>query len=254
MSANWPRRTPANERLQGCKIISHRGQYDNMRVMENSLTAFEKAEAGGVWGIELDVRLTRDQIPVVFHDADLQRLFGVEQRLEHLSYNDLQTRYNEIPSLEQVVRRFGGKLHLMIEIKQQPGIAEAHPIALLRKILAPLQPVQDYHLMTLNPQSVPLESIAPRQALVAIAYYLPHGLSRWVSTQEWGGLCAHYALMSNRRVDKHKRHGQCIGTGYAASRNCLYRELNRGIDWIFSNDAVELQGMLDAERNESPPV
>jgi len=40
--------------------------------------------------------------------------------------------------------------------------------------------------------------------------------------------------------------GQSIGTGYICSKNCLIRELNRGVKWIFSNNAVELQGILNS--------
>ena len=47
---------------------AHRGLYDNdSKVPENSMTAFCKAVEAG-YGIELDVQLSKDNIPVVFHD------------------------------------------------------------------------------------------------------------------------------------------------------------------------------------------
>ena len=33
----------------------------------------------------------------------------------------------------------------------------------------------------------------------------------------------------------------CTFTGFISSKNCLFRELNRSVDWIFSNDAVKIQ-------------
>ena len=36
-----------------------------------------------------------------------------------------------------------------------------------------------------------------------------------------------------------------MGTGFIHSRNALFRELNRGIEWIFSNRAVHIQGIVD---------
>ena len=36
-----------------------------------------------------------------------------------------------------------------------------------------------------------------------------------------------------------------MATGYVNSKNCLFRELNRGVEWIFSDNAVELQKMVD---------
>jgi glycerophosphoryl diester phosphodiesterase len=37
---------------------------------------------------------------------------------------------------------------------------------------------------------------------------------------------------------------QKMGTGYIGSKNCLFRELNRGIEWIFSNNAADLQKIV----------
>ena len=56
--------------------IAHRGLHDgNVAVMENSLSAFEAAIAGG-YAIECDVMLSKDRVPVVFHDASLERVTG----------------------------------------------------------------------------------------------------------------------------------------------------------------------------------
>jgi len=38
-----------------------------------------------------------------------------------------------------------------------------------------------------------------------------------------------------------------IGVGYPKSKNNLFREINRGVEWIFSNDAVEVSGILQTE-------
>jgi hypothetical protein len=36
----------------------------------------------------------------------------------------------------------------------------------------------------------------------------------------------------------------CPYNGFIASKNSLYRELNRGVEWVFTNDALKLQAML----------
>ena len=59
-------------------LYAHRGLHDNETdAPENSLKAFKKAVDGN-FGIELDIQLTKDGIPVVFHDYSLKRIFGVE--------------------------------------------------------------------------------------------------------------------------------------------------------------------------------
>ena len=74
--AAWPRPKPEESALRRCRIISHRGEHDNVTVFENTLPAFDMARDHGVWGIECDIRWTKDLVPVVYHDADLRRLSG----------------------------------------------------------------------------------------------------------------------------------------------------------------------------------
>ena len=58
-------------------LYAHRGLHDNEGdAPENSMAAFRKAVEGG-YGIELDVQLTKDQVPVVFHDFTLARMARV---------------------------------------------------------------------------------------------------------------------------------------------------------------------------------
>lgn len=47
------------------EIVAHRGAHD--QVPENTLPAFERAIELGADAVELDVRLTADGIPVVYH-------------------------------------------------------------------------------------------------------------------------------------------------------------------------------------------
>lgn len=54
------------------KIIAHRGA--SALAPENTLAAFRRAIADSAEGIEFDVRLTKDDVPVVIHDADLKRV------------------------------------------------------------------------------------------------------------------------------------------------------------------------------------
>ena len=54
--------------------LAHRGYHDHEAgVIENSLSAFRAAVAAG-YGIELDVQRSADDVAVVFHDDDMDRL------------------------------------------------------------------------------------------------------------------------------------------------------------------------------------
>ncbi|HEU4932855.1 MAG TPA: glycerophosphodiester phosphodiesterase family protein, partial [Pyrinomonadaceae bacterium] len=68
-------------------IIGHRGA--SAVAPENTMAAFREAIAVGADGIEFDVRLTRDGVPVVIHDRDLRRTGGLPHRVADLNSSEL---------------------------------------------------------------------------------------------------------------------------------------------------------------------
>jgi glycerophosphoryl diester phosphodiesterase len=92
------------------EIIAHRGA--NREAAENTIPAFERALAFGVAGIELDVHVTRDNVPVVHHDAVLPD----GGRIERLDSADLERR-TDAPTLAQVLELVSGRCHVYVEIK-----------------------------------------------------------------------------------------------------------------------------------------
>ena len=73
---------------QKVEITAHRG--DSVKALENTLPAFEKAiESGADW-IELDVKETSDNVPVVFHDSDLKRLLGKEGKIREMTLEEME--------------------------------------------------------------------------------------------------------------------------------------------------------------------
>jgi len=68
-------------------IIGHRGA--SAVAPENTMAAFREAIAVGADGIEFDVRLTRDGVPVVIHDSTLRRTGGLSQRIADLTWSEV---------------------------------------------------------------------------------------------------------------------------------------------------------------------
>lgn len=101
---------------------AHRGLFDNETdAPENSLRAIQKAVEAG-YGIEFDVQLSKDDIPVVFHDATLKRMCGVEGNVWDYTVEELQKMKlagssETIPTLQQVLRVVDGRVPLIIEYK-----------------------------------------------------------------------------------------------------------------------------------------
>ena len=103
-------------------LIAHRGYYNNKKgIPENSVLAFKKAIDNN-YLIELDVRLTKDQKLVVFHDDNLKRVCGVNKRVKDLTYREL-LRYNlfdttlKVPLFSDVIKLVNGRVPILIETK-----------------------------------------------------------------------------------------------------------------------------------------
>lgn len=111
------------ERFKGVKY-AHRGLHGK-GCAENSLAAFEKAISMG-YGIELDIRLSRDGELVVFHDSTLDRVTKekgrvIEKSAEELGKIRLLDTDDTIPTFEEVLSLVSGRVPLLVEIKEDEG-------------------------------------------------------------------------------------------------------------------------------------
>ena len=106
------------------KYYAHRGLHNGERA-ENSMSAFKAAVDGG-YGIELDVRLSKDGKLVVFHDDTLDRVCGREGKAidftaEELATFKLNGTEDGIPLFSDVLSLVDGKIPLLVEIKENAG-------------------------------------------------------------------------------------------------------------------------------------
>lgn len=102
-------------------IIAHRGA--SAEFPENTLASFRRAVARRADGIELDVQVTRDGVPVVFHDDQLRRLTGESGRLVDRTWSELKHLRvlggeGGIPRLIDVLAFTRGRIVVQIELKR----------------------------------------------------------------------------------------------------------------------------------------
>ena len=115
------------EILNQTQIAAHKG-YSSI-APENTMPAFERAvECQDVDYIELDVRETKDGIPVVIHDESLLAATGMSMSVYDIDYEELNQltacygfkegfEATRIPMLEEVLSQLAGKKDFIIEIK-----------------------------------------------------------------------------------------------------------------------------------------
>ena len=123
-------------------IIAHRGA--SAYAPENTLSAFDLALQMGACQLELDVQLTGDEHIVVIHDETVIRTtnavgFVISHTLAALKDLDAGSWFGtqfvdeRIPTLEEVLKRYKGRVHFHIEIKGQSPILSLRTADLIRK-------------------------------------------------------------------------------------------------------------------------
>jgi glycerophosphoryl diester phosphodiesterase len=108
-------------------VVAHRGA--SVDLPENTLPAFEGALAAGADVIETDVRLTADGVPIVLHDAYVDRVTDGVGLVSQLSLADIKRldasggrgERTEIPTLAEVLELVNGRAGINLEIKNIPG-------------------------------------------------------------------------------------------------------------------------------------
>jgi glycerophosphoryl diester phosphodiesterase len=100
-------------------LYAHRGLSGHYP--ENTLLSFHQALAAGIDGIELDVHMSSDGIPVVIHDRDVSRTTNGFGNVDDMSLASLQAldagAGEHVPTLAEVLDLVGDSVHLDVEIK-----------------------------------------------------------------------------------------------------------------------------------------
>ncbi|MFJ4937919.1 glycerophosphodiester phosphodiesterase [Streptomyces pseudovenezuelae] len=105
--------------MQKLTAVAHRG--DPYRVRENTLDSLRSALDRGADAVEVDVRLTRDGVPVLLHDHTLKRLWAHDRPLLSLSADEVRGLTDGgIPTLAQALEATDGH-RLMLDL---PGTRE----------------------------------------------------------------------------------------------------------------------------------
>lgn len=228
-----PRNTPDASKIKSARIIAHRGAHSPSQLIENTMPAFEKAYQLGCYGIELDIHETSDGEIVVNHDPNLKRLWHQDLIIKETPFTVVREKAPLVPTLDEVVKKYAGKTHLFIEIKEP---VKNH--ARLSQILNHLEPAQDYHLISLNKDILLELKSFPKESLLLVAdFNKTRGFVKESIEKPYGGVLGHYLLLTKHKTQRLKSHNQIAGVGFIDSKNNLYRALNQGVDYIFTNQA-----------------
>ncbi len=112
LNADWLKNSP----------IAHRGLQDiKNNIIENTLESIASAINKG-YPVEIDIRLTKDNEIIIFHDKTLKRIAGIKKDISKYTLSDLKNLKllntdSKISSLKEVLELVDGKVPLLIELK-----------------------------------------------------------------------------------------------------------------------------------------
>jgi glycerophosphoryl diester phosphodiesterase len=234
------------------QLVAHRGAHGPGLAQENTLEAFALCARAGVWAVETDIRLTADGQPVAYHDPHCGRLHArPDLVIAECTLARLRTEVPAIPTLAELVHHLAGHVHLMLELKESWRQRPEYPTRVL-SCLADLQPVRDFHLLSLVPDHLEGFPTVPRAACVDVAWMNTGRTIAENAVLGHGGIAGSFALLGRRRLRQLQASGRRVGTGFVSRAGALRREVYRGADWIFTDHALMLQALIDSENPQAP--
>jgi glycerophosphoryl diester phosphodiesterase len=251
-------------------IIAHRGA--SALAPENTIIAFKKAIESGADGIEFDVRLTKDEIPIVFHDATLKRVSNKAVHISKLYLEDLQrvqkigewfnrrfpTKANEeflkekIPTLEELLnflRDFQGKIYLEIKGTEKQTLVLSEKI---KKIVESSHLSQQIVFKSFRLNAIKrLKEILPKARTAALFAPKIITLSRKTkiiqkaTESSADEISIHYSLATEKFIRTAKASGFYVVIWTVDHPRWIQKALKTGIHALITNDPTK----LIAERN-----
>jgi len=204
-------------------LLGHRGARAVKAIRENTIESFDRALADGCDGFEFDVRLTRDDVAVIYHDEKVRLL-----KIAHNSADKLK----RLPRLRDVIAQYKQKAFLDIELKV-PGL-ERITAQLLEKSGQSL----GYVVSSFLPEVLrTVHEIGPQIPLGLICEK-PAELARWTE------LPTQYVMISRKlalpdTIDRLKTAGKKVFVWTVNDAAEMIRFAQSGVDGLIS-DKTEL--------------
>jgi glycerophosphoryl diester phosphodiesterase len=231
-------------------IFAHRGA--NREAAENTRSAFDKALAYPIDGIETDIQLSRDEVTVLWHDRDLKKLKLPGDHIDDYDFAQLQAMNfaahfagasapEGVMSLQAFVGAYRARCSLLLEIKNRDWERIERQELKVRKTLALVGPVTDDRIMV---SSFNLDSLLYAHRF-ADQFPLVLNLEPEHSVRDAQrvldghpflyGLCVHISTLDVDMVKLLRERGKRIAVYTCDSVAEISRALTLGVDVLISN-------------------
>ncbi|MEV1024097.1 glycerophosphodiester phosphodiesterase [Streptomyces sp. NPDC050264] len=223
--------------------VAHRG--DPYRVRENTLPSLRSALERGADAVEIDVRLTRDGVPVLLHDSTLNRLWEHDRPLSALSADEVRgLTAGGVPTLVDALAHTAGS-RVMVDLPGADATAVRTVVGVIRECGAEERAYYCAGAATMlkvraaDPAAeiaLTWTSLAPprRPLLDAVR-------PRWLNYR--------FPLVSRELAARVHRDGCLVSAWTPDTRRSMRRLLDAGADSITTNRVDMLMDVLTALRD-----
>lgn len=235
-------------------IIGHRGASGY--APENTFSAFQLAHEMGSHGIEFDVQLTKDGIPLVIHDETLDRTTNLRGQVSTFAWEELQQADaggwmgdqwlgERLPLLQEVMEAYS-HLFLNIELKNSivpyPGMEEI-VIELLKRSCD----LSKVIVSSFNPQSVlRLKQLEPQLRTGLLYEEEPSDVLEYALRLGVAAVHPDYRLLTEEKVRLFQRQGLQVNTWTVNEPEDMKKMIRIGVDGIITNYPDRLRELLDS--------
>ncbi|MET8475571.1 glycerophosphodiester phosphodiesterase [Streptomyces sp. NPDC006422] len=209
--------------------VAHRG--DPYRVRENTLPSLRSALERGADAVEVDVRVTRDAVPVLLHDATLERLWQHERPLSALSYDEVRgLTEGGVPTLADALEACGDA-RVMIDL---PG-ADARSVRTIVGAVADCGAQERVYYCAGAQTLLQVRAAAPAAELALTWTTLAPPRAGVLAALAPRWLNYRFSLITRDLAAKVHHDGYLLSTWTPDTKRSMRRLLDLGVDSITTN-------------------
>lgn len=228
-------------------IIAHRGASNLAH--ENTLDAFQIAYDLKADGIELDLRQTKDGIIIVNHNPYINNLIIKDHTYQELQKEALKENFC-IPTFQEVITKFGGKIFLDIEIKE-PGFESNVVNLLLNTTTLNMFMIRSFNKDIIIKVKEINKSI--NTALILGERHLKYGIfsrifeifpKKHIIKTECNVISPHHKLLLFRYIKRMHKLGLPVSVWTVNNEKLIKKLIDKQVDYIITNDpdkAIEIR-------------
>ncbi|MEJ8671337.1 MULTISPECIES: glycerophosphodiester phosphodiesterase [unclassified Streptomyces] len=227
--------------MQNVTAVAHRG--DPYRVRENTLASLRSALERGADAVEIDVRLTKDGVPVLLHDETLKRLWEQDRPVRALSAAEVRgLTAGGVPTLQEALASCDGS-RVMLDL---PGTPDVRAVRRIVDVVRECGAQDRVYYCAGAPAMLAVRAADPAAEIALTWTTLAPPRPALLDAVRPHWLNYRFGLVDRALAERVHRGGHLLSVWTPDTRRSMRRLLDLGVDSITTNRVDVLVGLLAA--------